>query len=94
MMLPAGSGAIPASLWGPREWPKVFCPQISLQSVYLMTPSNGVVEGEGAQIRLWPSGRPRFLEADFLPGITSEYAGSDGRECDQIPRSLRTIVLR
>jgi hypothetical protein len=41
----------------PRELPKVFCPQISLQSVYLMTPSNGVVEGEGAQIRLWPSGR-------------------------------------
>jgi len=82
MMLPAGSGAIPASLWGrversfisstenpqglyrrpaidfPPELPKVFCPQISLQSVYLMTPRNGVVEGEGAQIRLWPSGRP------------------------------------
>jgi hypothetical protein len=41
----------------PRELLKVFCAQISLQSVYLMTPSNGVVEGEGAQIRLWPIGR-------------------------------------
>jgi hypothetical protein len=41
----------------PRELPR-FCPQISLQNVYLMTPSNGVVEGEGTQIRLWPSGQP------------------------------------
>ena len=40
----------------PANCPR-FCPQISLQNVYLMTPSNGVVEGEGAQIRLWPSGQ-------------------------------------
>jgi hypothetical protein len=59
MMLPAGQRgctAGPLSIF-PANCPR-FCPQISLQNVYLMTPSNGVVEGEGAQIRLWPSGQP------------------------------------
>jgi|ERR1700676_19140 len=72
----------------PRELPKVFCPQISLQSVYLMTPSNGVVEGEGAQIRLWPSGPLYGSNPRWAPVRISTQKSTCGKRSSRLPPIL------
>ena len=59
-----------------------------------MTPSNGVVEGEGAQIRLWPSGRLSGSNqiSPFL-GLSGDQASSfftrpDGGDSSVVPLPL------